>query len=103
MIQETTTPCSPLDDFLARPEAYNAAAIAKCIHTMVRNSAGFTGGEIAVTISGVDSSKSIRDVLNWCSENPQPAEKLSKAIDVMVSGWERAKFMELLDDTKKSH
>lgn len=93
-----TASCSPLDDFLAHAEAYNAAAVAKCIAAMVQRSAHLTGGEIAVTVSGIDSSKSIKDVLKWCAENPQPADKLSKAVDVMVSGWERAKFMDLLDE-----
>lgn len=91
---------TPLDDFLAHAEVYNAAAVAKCVESMVQRSAYLTGGKIAVTVSGIDSSKAIKDVLKWCTENPQPADKLSKAVDVMVSGWERAKFMDLLDEAR---
>ena len=96
--QNGSPSCSPLDDFLANAETYNAAAVAKFIDAVVRRSAYLTGGEIAVTVSGIDKSKSLKTVLKWCAENPQPADKLSKAIDVMVSGWEQAKFMDLLDE-----
>lgn len=90
---------SPIDDFLAHAEVYNATALSQYISSMVRRSANLTGGEIAVSVSGIDTTKSIKEVLKWCVENPQSAEKLSKAVDLMIPGWERAKFMELLEST----
>jgi hypothetical protein len=96
-------PLTPLDDFLANPKVYNATAIAKFLRAAVSRSKYFIGDEISVTISVTDDSKSIKDVLAWCAENPQPVDKLSKAIDLMVSGWERAKMVELMESQAESN
>ena len=93
----SATPYSPLDAFLNDHESYNAASVAGFVARAVERSSRLTGGKIVVTLSGFDPSKSLRDVLDWCAENPQPAEKLYLAVDLMVSGWERAKMMELME------
>jgi hypothetical protein len=92
---------SPLDDFLENHEKYNANSTAQFIFNVVERNSYLIGKEIKVNISGFDPSKRIKNVLIWCAENPQTKEKLSKAVDIMVSGWERAKFMDLMDEAEE--
>ncbi len=86
-----------LDDFIENSKEYNSTALAKSIESFVDRGLNYKNDSFSVVISGFDPSKSIKDVLQFCIENPQPKEKLEKAIDLMISGWERAMFMDLSD------
>ena len=89
-------------DFLLNPHGYNAAYLVKAIRALANLESDLTGGPIQMTIKGVDESKSLQEVLKYVSENPQPISDLTLAVDVMVSGWVRAKFMDLIDAQKEA-
>lgn len=92
------TQLSPLDDFLKNPVAYNAKSLVDAIDALLSRSAYLTGGKINVTIADIDHSKSLKDVLKWCAENDEAIVKMNQAVDLMVSGWERGKLMELIEN-----
>ena len=49
----------------------------------------------------VDKTCSLKNLLFWCVINPQPTEKLEKAAALMVDGWQRSKFLELIEESQK--
>ena len=90
-------PLSPLDDFLLNPDQYNATSVANTIDNLINRSSNSVQKILSVAIVGFDPERSLGKVLEWCVENNPPKEKLERAIELMASGWIRAKMMELVE------
>lgn len=86
-----------LDDFIENYKIYNKNAIINLIKRIPKLHNTKTG-DIDIFIEEPIEGKELKDVIQFCIDNPQPKEKISEAIDLMVPGWERAKMMDIDDE-----
>lgn len=89
-----------LDHFIHNSAAYNRAATAEFIENTIKRNEWATG-PLEFVVHNVDKSYSIKEVLVWCVENPQPIEKLEEAAELMINGWCRAQIMMMIEERRK--
>ena len=92
-------PENPFQDFLKDPTPYNINAMVKAARYIIAKAA--KNGEVEVVVAkSIDQTKNLKDVMQYVKDNRQTPEDLEKAIELMVSGFERMVLMQIQDDQK---